>query len=433
MQDEATAETLMPGFAVKATEAMRPGSVDPQTEAPSQGAADRATGHDTGASTRAPRLAMVAGEASGDLLAGLLLGGLRGRWPGLRAEGIGGPKMAAQGFEAWWPHEKLAVRGYVEVLSHYREIAGIRSRLVERLLAAKGGERPDAFIGVDAPDFNLDVEARLKADGIPTVHFISPSIWAWRGKRIEKIRRATDLVLCVFPFEPEIYARQGVAAAYVGHPLADEIPLSVPRAASRSALGLGEDDAVVALLPGSRRSELQYIAPRLLAAAAEMDRRRPGLRYLLPVVPGLRHLLEPLRHRHAPEVDIKLLDGQSQQALAACDVTLIASGTATLEAALLKRPMVITYAMHPISWQIMKRMNYLPWVGLPNILLREFAVPELLQGAATADKIADAALAWLDDPAACARLAARFERLHLSLRCNTAKAATDAIETVLAR
>lgn len=413
MQDEATAA--------------RP--ADP----PTPGFGDESTELAAGASQYAPRLAMVAGEASGDLLAGLLLGGLRGRWPGLRAEGIGGPAMAAQGFDAWWPHEKLAVRGYVEVLSHYREIAAIRARLADRLLAAKGSERPDAFIGVDAPDFNLGLEERLKADGIPTVHFISPSIWAWRGKRIEKIRRATDLVLCIFPFEPEIYAERGIAAAYVGHPLADEIPLEVPRAASRAALGLRQDDTVVALLPGSRRSELHYIAPRLFAAAARMEHLRPGLRYLLPVVPGLRHLLEPLREQHAPKVDITLLDGRSQQALAACDVTLIASGTATLEAALFKRPMVITYAMHPLSWQMMKRMNYLPWVGLPNILLREFAVPELLQGAATAENIADAALAWLDDPAACARLAGRFEQLHLSLRCNTAKAATDAIETILAR
>ena len=383
--------------------------------------------------TPGPRLAMVAGEASGDLLAGLLLGGLRRRWPGLRAEGIGGPNMAAGGFDAWWPHDKLAVRGYVEVLKHYREISGIRAQLADRLLAAKGTDRPDAFIGVDAPDFNLGLETRLKADGIRTVHFISPSIWAWRGQRIEKIRRATDLVLCIFPFEPEIYAKAGIAAAYVGHPLADEIPLDVPRAASRAALGLAPDDTVVALLPGSRRSEVHYIAPRLLAAAAEMARRRPGLRFILPVVPGLRPLVEPLQRQHAPGVDITLIDGRSQPALAACDVTLIASGTATLEAALFKRPMVITYAMHPLSWQIMKRMNYLPWVGLPNILLREFAVPELLQGAATPLHIADAAFAWLDDPARCAALAHRFDRLHRSLRCNTAKAATDAIETVLAR
>ncbi|HKW82231.1 MAG TPA: lipid-A-disaccharide synthase [Burkholderiaceae bacterium] len=383
--------------------------------------------------SQAPRLAMVAGEASGDLLAGLLLGGLKERWPQLSAYGIGGPRMAEHGFDAWWPHDKLAVRGYVEVLSHYREIAGIRNQLAERLLRAEPAARADAFIGVDAPDFNLDLEAKLKAQGIKAIHFVSPSIWAWRGKRIEKIRRATDLVLCLFPFEPAIYEKAGIAAAYVGHPLADTIALEVPRAQARAALGFGADETVVALLPGSRRSEVQYIAPRLLGAAAEMHKQRPGLRFVLPVVPGLRHLLEPLRLHHANGVPIELLDGRSHEALAACDVTLIASGTATLEAALFKCPMVITYAMHALSWQMMKRMNYQPWVGLPNILLREFAVPELLQGDATPANLASAALEWLDNPQRSDALRARFEVLHRELRCNTAKAATDAIETVLAR
>ena len=376
----------------------------------------------------APRFGMVAGEASGDLLAGLLLGGLRARWPDLAAQGIGGPKMAAQGFEAWWPHDKLAVRGYVEVLSHYRELAGIRNQLAERLLAA----RPDLFIGVDAPDFNLDLEARLKAGGIRTVHFVSPSIWAWRGKRIEKIRQAVDAVLCIFPFEPEIYAKSGIAAHYVGHPLADTIALEVPRAAARAALGLG-DESVVALLPGSRRSEIQYIAPRLFAAAAEMAGLRSGVRFILPVVPGLRHLIEPLRRQYADRVTVELLDGRSHEALAACDVTLIASGTATLEAALFKRPMVITYAMHALSWQMMKRMKYQPWVGLPNILLRDFAVPELIQGDATPERLAHATLAWLDDAPRCAELQRRFQALHLELKRDTARAATDAIAEILAR
>ncbi len=379
-------------------------------------------------SPQAPHFAMVAGEASGDLLAGQLLGGLKARWPELRADGIGGPRMAEHGFDAWWPHDKLAVRGYVEVLSHYRAIVGIRNQLAERLLA----DRPDVFIGVDAPDFNLDLERRLKAQGIKTIQFISPSIWAWRGKRIGKIREAADLVLCIFPFEPAIYAKHGVAAAYVGHPLADTIPLAPPRAASRAALGLAGSDTVVAVLPGSRRSEIQYIAPRLLGAAREMNRQRPGLRYIVPVVPGLRHLIEPLRKQHAAGVRIELLDGLSHEALAACDVALVASGTATLEAALFKRPMVIAYSMHPLSWQMMKRMKYQPWVGLPNILLNDFAVPEFLQGDATPAKLAHAALAWLDDPARCDALSARFEALHLQLRCNTAQAATDAIAQVLA-
>ncbi|SHM56019.1 lipid-A-disaccharide synthase [Rhizobacter sp. OV335] len=374
-----------------------------------------------------PRLALVAGEASGDLLAGLLLGGLKARWPNLQAAGIGGPKMAAQGFEAWWPHDKLAVRGYVEVLRHYREISGIREQLAERLLR----EPPDAFIGVDAPDFNLGLETRLKQRGIKSIHFVGPSIWAWRGGRIEKIRAAVDHVLCIFPFEPALYERHGIAATYVGHPLADAIPIEVPRDAARRALNIGSDDTVVALLPGSRRSEIEYIAPRLLAAAALMKRQRPALRFLLPVVPGLQSLVAPMVAEHAAGVGIELLDGQSHEALAACDVTLIASGTATLEAALFKRPMVITYAMNWLSWQMMKRMGYQPWVGLPNILLGEFAVPELLQNDATPQKLAAAGLEWLDKPAESAAIARRFTELHHQLRCNTAQAATDAIEKVL--
>jgi len=380
----------------------------------------------------APRFAMVAGEASGDLLGGLLLGGLKARWPQLHAAGIGGPRMVAQGFEAWWPHDKLSVSGYVEVLSHYREISGIRNQLTERLLKAGPAERADVFVGIDAPDFNLDLEAKLKSQGMKAIHFVSPSIWAWRGKRIEKIRHATDLVLCLFPFEPAIYAKQGVPAAYVGHPLADVIPLEVPRAGARASLGMSDDEIVVALLPGSRRAEVQYIAPRLLQAAAEMHRQRPGLRFVLPVVPGLRYVVEPLRKQHAADVPIELLDGRSHEALAACDVTLIASGTATLEAALFKRPMVITYVMHALNWQMMKRMSYQPWVGLPNILLNDFAVPEFLQGAATPAALAQAAFEWLDDPARCAALRVRFEALHHELRRNTAEAATDAIEKILA-
>ncbi len=379
-------------------------------------------------SVSSPRLALVAGEASGDLLAGHLLHALNGRWPGLRSGGIGGPRMVAQGFDAWWPHHKLAVRGYMEVLRHYREIVGIRRQLAERLLR----ERPDAFIGVDAPDFNLDLEMRLKAAGIKSIHFISPSIWAWRGERIHKIGRSVDHVLCVFPFEPAIYARHGIAATYVGYPLADAIPLEVPREACRAALGLGAHETVVALLPGSRRSELRYIAPRLLGAAAEMARRRPGLRFVLPIVPGLRELVQPMLAKEAPGVAIELLDGRSHEVLAACDVTLVASGTATLEAALFKRPMVIAYNMHWLEWQRLKRMRYQAWVGLPNILLNDFAVPELLQENATPAKLAQAAFDWLDNPAACADLSQRFQTLHQTLRCNTAQAATDAIQKILA-
>jgi lipid-A-disaccharide synthase len=377
--------------------------------------------------TTSPRLAMVAGEASGDLLGAALLASLKLRWPALRAAGIGGPQMAEQGFDAWWPHHKLAVRGYAEVLGHFREIYAIRTQLTERLLR----DKPDAFIGVDAPDFNLDLELKLKDQGVKTIHFVSPSIWAWRGKRVEKIRRATDLVLCIFPFEPAIYAKSKVNAVYVGHPLASAIPMEPPRAASRAELGIGANDTVVALLPGSRRSEIQYIAPRLLGAAVELSRSRPELRFLIPVIPGLRHAVEPLRRQYAPDLQITLLDGRAHEALAACDVALVASGTATLEAALFKRPMVVVYAMHALTWQMGKRMTYQPWVSLPNILLRDFAVPELLQGDATPAKIAVAALHWLDDPAAAESLRARFEAVHADLKRDTGALATAAIEAVL--
>ena len=374
-----------------------------------------------------PRLAMVAGEASGDLLAGLLLGGLRARWPALQAAGIGGPRMAAQGFEAWWLSDRLAVRGYVEVLRHYRGIKAIRDALAERLLA----ERPEAFIGVDAPDFNLGLEARLKAAGVKTVHFVCPSIWAWRGGRAAKMAASCDHVLCLFPFEPELLRVHGLAATYVGHPLADAIPLEPPRAASRQALGLGPDEPVVAVLPGSRRSEIQYIAPTFLEATARLHRQRPELRFVLPLAPGLRPLVEPVVARHAAGVPLQLLDGQSHAALAACDVTLIASGTATLEAALFKRPMVIGYRMQALSWQLMKRMRYQPWVGLPNILAREFLVPELIQNDCTPQACAQATLRWLDDAPARDSLQRRFQDLHHELRRDTARCATDALAQVL--
>jgi lipid-A-disaccharide synthase len=375
----------------------------------------------------APQLGMVAGEASGDLLAGMLLGALRERWPGLQSVGIGGPKMAEHGFQAWWPHDKLAVHGVVDALRHYRELYGIRSALIERLLA----QRPRAFIGVDAPDFNLGLELRLRRAGLRTIHFVCPSIWAWRGGRVKGMARSCDHVLCLFPFEPELLARAGISATYVGHPLADLIPLEVPRAASREALGLAAGDAVVAVLPGSRAGEMRRIAPAFLQAAALLQQRRPGLRIVLPVAHGLRPLLDALHREHAPGLDAQLLDGRSHEALAACDATLIASGTATLEAALFKRPMVIGYRVQWLNAQIWRAMGYLPWVGLPNILAREFLVPELLQQRCQPAALADAVLAQLDDTAGAERLAARFTEMHQLLRRDTARRATDAIAQVL--
>jgi lipid-A-disaccharide synthase len=373
------------------------------------------------------RFVLVAGEASGDLLAGLLLQGMKVRWPDLRAGGIGGAAMERQGFDAWWPSEKLAVRGYVEVLRHYREILGIRNQLRQRVL----DERPDVFIGVDAPDFNLDLEAGLLAAGVRTVHFVCPSIWAWRPERVEKIKRSANHVLCIFPFEPELLARQGIAATYVGHPLANVVPLTVDRMAARRALGLVGEGDVVAILPGSRRSEVQYLARRFFDAAVIMRRRRPGARFVVPAVPALKEAIAG-HARAAGLEDVLIIEGRSHEVLAACDVTLIASGTATLEAALFKRPMVIAYNMHWLSWIIMRRKQLQPWVGLPNILSGEFVVPELLQAAATPQALADATLAWLDDPQRVAALQSRFTDLHHLLRRDTARLATDAIEKVLA-
>lgn len=380
-----------------------------------------------------PNFAMVAGEASGDLLAGLLLGGLRARWPGLTAQGIGGPRMAAQGFEAWWPHDKLSVFGYVDALLNLRELLLIRSQLAQRLLVVEGDERPAVFIGVDAPDFNFGLEQRLREAGMRTVHFVCPSIWAWRAERVEKIKQAADHVLCLFPFEPALLHPHGIGATYVGHPLADAIPLVAPKAASRAALGLAEQAVVVALLPGSRRSEMRYIAEPLLRAAVLMQKVRPELRFVMPVAPGLRELLAPLLARHAPGLDLQLLDGHSHEALAACDVTLVASGTATLEAALFKRPMVIAYRMNALNWWRMKGKNYQPWVGLPNVLAREFIVPELIQDACTPEALAREGLAWLDDASRYARAQACFEQQHLMLRCNTALQASDAIAKIIQR
>ena len=374
------------------------------------------------------RFALVAGEPSGDLLAGLLLDGIRRRWPDVQTQGIGGPQMLRRGFESWWPQEKLAVRGYIEVLRHYAEIAGIRRQLKARLLR----EWPDLFIGVDAPDFNLDLESALRGRGMKTVHFVCPSIWAWRADRIEKIRSAADHVLCIFPFEPALLEEQGVEATYVGHPLANVIPMSPDRSAARAALGLSGDAPVVALLPGSRRSEVRALAARFFATAAFMVQRMPALRFVSPVIPSLREEVEGLLRASDVADRVQLVDGRSHEVLAACDVTLIASGTATLEAALFKRPMVIAYNMNRVSWHLMHRQQLQPWVGLPNILCRDFVVPELLQEAATPEALAQATLHWLQAPDAVDALQRRFTALHAELQRDTPTLCADAIEKVLA-
>lgn len=383
----------------------------------------------TQAPSGALSFAMVAGEASGDLLAGLLIQGMTSRWPQARGYGIGGPRMQAQGFEAWWPHDKLAVRGYVEVLRHYRGIVAIRNQLRERLL----NQPPDVFIGVDAPDFNLDLEAKLKQSGIPTVHFVCPSIWAWRPERIEKIRQSVDHMLCIFPFEPELLAQAGIEATYVGHPLAQTIPMNPDRLAARESLGLDSQRPVVALLPGSRQSEIEHLTPRFVQAAQIMQRQNPWLQFVLPAIPRLLPQLEAMVQAQGGLPGLLMLQGQSHAALAACDVTLIASGTATLEAALFKRPMVIGYHMNWLSWQIMKRQQLQPWVGLPNILSQDFVVPELLQDHCTPEALSKACLAWLSAPDRVEAIQSRFQQMHLSLQRHTADLSTHALEKVLSR
>lgn len=380
----------------------------------------------------AMNIGMVAGETSGDLLAALLLDGLQAQWPDLTAAGIGGPQMAKRGFKAWWPHDKLSVHGYGwDVLLRYREIVGIRRQLKARLLE----QGPAVFVGVDAPDFNLDLEADLKAQGIKTVHFVCPSVWAWRAERLEKMRRSVDHVLCLFPFEPALLRRYGIAATYVGHPLANVIPMVADRAQARAQLGLGVQDRMVAILPGSRKSEIKHLALRFFEAAALIKIAQPATKFIVPAVPFLKIQLETIARSCGMAQHLQIVEGQSHTVLAACDVTLIASGTATLEAALYKRPMVIAYRMGWLSWQLMCRKRLQPWVGLPNILCGDFVVPELLQDAATAQALANGVMQWLDaphtEPEKIAVLDARFTALHTELQRDTPRLIAHAITQVL--
>jgi lipid-A-disaccharide synthase len=378
------------------------------------------------------RIALVAGEASGDLLAAHLIDALERRLADADFFGIGGPKMQRAGFDAWWPAEKLAVRGYAEVLRHYREIAGIRRELLQRLLA----DPPDVFIGVDAPDFNLWLERRLKEAGIRTVHYVSPSVWAWRGGRIKKIARACDHLLALFPFEPALYEKAGLPVTYVGHPLADVLPLEVDHFAARERLELpATTRPVFALLPGSRQSEVKYMAATFICTAGLLRERFPEAIFLVPLVSReTRNIFETeIWLQGAQEWPIKILFGHAQDALAACDAALVASGTATLEAALLKTPLAIAYRMSGWSWQLMKRMRYQPWVGLPNILAGRFVAPEFLQEEATPEKLADALAELATDEDKRRELNDVFTAMHRQLRQNTADKAADAILAMLAK
>ena len=375
---------------------------------------------------KAVRIAVVAGEASGDLLASHLIAALKQHLPDAVFYGIGGPKMQAQGFDSWWPMEKLSVMGYWDALKHYREIAGIRRHLKHRLLEL----RPDVFIGVDAPDFNLGLEADLKAAGVRTIHYVSPSIWAWRGGRVKKIARAVNRVLPLSPMDPPLYEKERVPVTYVGHPLADIIPLETNKVAVREKLALPRNNPVFALLPGSRRGELEMMAETFVETAKIIrERFLPQAVFVVPLATRETRLQfeTAIYKRQATEVPFRLLFGHAQDALGAADVSLVASGTATLEAALLKRPMVITYKIAKFSYWLMKRMAYLPYVGLPNVLAGRFVVPEILQDEATPERLAEELVKLYGDKENAAAVEEAFTDIHLRLRQNTADKAARAV------
>lgn len=376
-------------------------------------------------------VAMVAGEASGDLLGSHLIAALRARRADLRFSGIGGPKMLAEGLESLYPIERLSVRGYAEVLGQYREITRMRRQLARRLL----GERPALFIGVDSSDFNLDLERRLKNAGIPAIQYVSPSIWAWRGWRVQRIARSVSHVLALFPFEPALYEKAGVPVTYVGHPLADVIPFKSDRTQARAQLRLPQAPPVVALLPGSRRSELKYMGALFVRAALLLHQALPQVQFVCPTASRdtREQFAEALRTQGGNELPLTLLYGHSHEALAAADVALVASGTATLETALIKTPMVIAYRQSPVTWALMRRMIYLPYIGLPNILAGEAFVPEFIQRRATPEALAAALGALLQDKDAQQRQVERFHVIHATLRQDTAQKAADAVLAVLDR
>lgn len=374
---------------------------------------------------------MVAGETSGDMLAARLLAGLRPQLPASHMHGIGGSHMAEHGFVSDFQMDKLSVRGLFEVLLHYREISGIRKQLTQQLL----DERPDVFIGVDAPDFNLDLEIHLKQAGIPTMHYISPSIWAWRGGRIKKIAEAVSHMLVVFPFEEEIYRKAGIPATYVGHPLAQVIPMEPDVAAAREELGLELDATVMTILPGSRLSEIKYNTVAFIETAKLLLQRDPHLQILVPMVgPKQRaYYSELVLAAKLDDVPILLMEGKSHTAIAAADAVLVASGTASLEVALFKKPMVIAYKMMAASWHILKRMGYQPWIGLPNIMAEEFLVPEFLQSAATPLAMADALSQQLNDVNLQKSLKQRFTDMHHALLRDTSTISAQAVLDVIAQ
>lgn len=368
-------------------------------------------------------IGIVAGEPSGDFLGAQLIASLRKRLPDLQFVGIGGQKMQGQGMQSWYPMERLSVRGYVEVLRHYPGLVAMRSQLKARLLAAS----PRLFIGVDAPDFNLSLEAGLKRQGIPTLHYVSPSLWAWRGGRIKTMARSVDHVLALFPFEEQLFRRAGIAASYVGHPLADAIEPGDWTHWGREQLRLPPGGRIFALLPGSRQSELKFHADLFVKTALLIAKKMPDARFLVPLVSRETRILFETAQYEAQATDLRftLLFGHAREAIAAADAVLVASGTATLETALYQKPMVITYRMSPATWKMMSRMRYQPWVGLPNIIAGKFLVPEILQDQATPENLAQALLNICLDPVIQRRLQQIFAEMHNLLRRDASERAAD--------
>ncbi|MBP5061753.1 lipid-A-disaccharide synthase [Pseudomonas chlororaphis] len=370
------------------------------------------------------RIALVAGEASGDILGAGLMRALKVQHPSVEFIGVGGPLMQAEGLVSYFPMERLAVMGLVEVLGRLRELLARRKKLVQTLIA----EKPDVFIGIDAPDFNLNIELQLRQAGIKTVHYVSPSVWAWRQKRVLKIREGCDLMLTLFPFEAKFYEEKGVPVRFVGHSLADAIPLEADRAAARAELGLPEGP-LVALMPGSRGGEVGRLGALFLDAAQRLRALRPGVRFVMPCAsPERRTQLEELLAGR--DLPLTLLNGQSHQALAACDAVLIASGTATLEALLYKRPMVVAYRLAPLTFWILKRMVKSPYISLPNLLAQRLLVPELLQDDATAEALAQTLSPLIEDGQEQTR---GFDEIHRTLRRDASNQAAEAVLNLIGK
>lgn len=370
------------------------------------------------------RIGIVAGEASGDLLGSHLIQALKLKRSDIEFVGIAGPKMIGEGAQSLFPIERLSVRGYVEVIKHLFGLLRLRRQLLNHLLA----NRIDLFIGVDAPDFNFWLERKLKNKGITTIHYVSPSVWAWRKNRIKKIKHSVSEILALFPFEPALYQNAGIAVTYVGHPLADMLPMLPDTAAAREGLKLKPSALVITMLPGSRQSEVQYHAELFIKTAKLIYADYPHAVFLVPLITReTRQIFELAIFHETESLPIQILFGHAHDAMEAADVVIVASGTATLEAALLKKPMVITYRMSKISWQILKRMHLQPYVGLPNILAEKFVVPELLQNDSTPEKLAEATIKLLGNADYISEIKAEFTKIHHSLKQNTAEKAANAI------